>query len=185
MTTVIVLLRGINVGGNNRIRMAELRAALAAHGFVDVRTYIQSGNVVAEHRSRSTAVVARQVESIIEASFSLQVPAIVRTRAQLLGVVRNNPYPHEADPKRLHAIFLPEPHSQEAIAGIAQLQESLWAKGSNDSVGFAGDVLYLHTPDGFGTSDLAKALTTRSGRLIEGGTARNWATVLALVDLSA
>jgi uncharacterized protein (DUF1697 family) len=185
MTTVIVLLRGVNVGGSNRILMADLRTALEAHGFTAVRTYIQSGNIVAEHRSRSTSTVAREVESVIDAAFSLEVPAIAFTRAQLLAVVRENPYEQEPDPRRVHAIFLPKPLPAEAIVRIRQLQESLQERGSRDSVTASGPVLYLHTPDGFGTSELAKALTTRSSRLMPGGTARNWATVLALLDLSA
>ncbi|MFA7323099.1 MAG: DUF1697 domain-containing protein [Candidatus Nanopelagicales bacterium] len=185
MPKYIVLLRGVNVGGNNKLKMADLRSALEAHNFTNVQTYIQSGNIVADFKSSSATTVAREVESVISNEFNLQVPAISVTRSQLLKVAQSNPYPGEQDMRRLHAIFLPKPHDKETLIRIEETVQSVRAKGSNDSLTVIGTIMYLHTPDGFGTSDLAKALTTKSSKLTQGGTARNWATVTTLIDLSA
>jgi uncharacterized protein (DUF1697 family) len=182
--TFIALLRGVNVGGNNKVPMADLRAQLEADGFTRVRTYIQSGNVLVDASRTTPAKVSRRVHDVIASSHSLDVPVITLDVAALADVVEHNPYPHETDHKRLHAIFLPGPPGDEARGRLDDLSTSFAQKGSPDSMTLIGTTLYLHTPEGFGTSDLAKALTTK-GRLSDlNGTARNWATVTTLLDMA-
>jgi len=86
----VVLLRGINIGPRNRISMAELREALEDAGFTNVKTHLQSGNVVLESTSKPDGV-RRKVEKLIDERFGLKIPVVVRSRAQLAAVVKRNP----------------------------------------------------------------------------------------------
>jgi len=192
MATHVALLRGINVGGRNKVAMADLRAMVSDLGFADVSTYIQSGNVLLsaggadETQTAPTAheadndAIALAIAGGLSASFGLGVEVVVLSRDELAAVISHNPYPGEANPKFLHAVFLAAEPSPGRLDRVAEVQASVRAaKGGRDSVTAVGRVLYLHTPDGFGTSELAKALA----RLPGGGTARNWATTLKLLEL--
>lgn len=183
MTRFVVLLRGVNVGGHNKVPMADLRAALTTDGLDSVRTYIQSGNVVLDSTTDEVEVVAARVRSVIARGFGLDIPVVALTADGLRAVADANPYPAEPDHRRLHAIVLPHPLTAEALGLVAERQDSAAAKGSSDTVTVIGRVAYLHTPDGFGTSDLAKTLTSGRANPLAGGTARNWATITALLAL--
>ncbi len=184
MTTYIALLRGVNVGGNNKVPMAALRAALEADGFVHVRTYIQSGNVLVDATRSSPAKVATRVRAVIDSAFGLDIATMVLDAAALERVAQDNPYPDEPDPRRVHAIFLPGVPDADAAARLEAMQEAVALKGSSDTFTLIGSTLYLHTPDGFGTSDLAKALTTKRSNEQLNGTGRNWSTVTTLLDMA-
>lgn len=184
MTIQVVLLRGVNVGGGNKVPMARLRERLVEDGFADVRTYIQSGNVVLDAGRLSSRVVCERVRAALREEFSVDVPVVSVTAAGLREVVDNNPYPDFANPKFLHAMFLAEPVSPDAWQRIERVQAAQQGKGSPDSVTLLGSVLYLSTPDGFGTSELAKALTTKGKNAIN-GTARNWTTVTTLLEMAS
>src|SRR4051812_4719189 len=106
MTRYAVLLRAVNVGGRNKVPMPWLREALTDAGHRDVATYVQSGNVVLS-TSDSAAAVAKTVNRLINAEHSLDVDVVVRSKAQLAAVVKNNPFPdHADDHKALHVTFL-------------------------------------------------------------------------------
>jgi uncharacterized protein (DUF1697 family) len=176
--THIALLRGVNVGGNNKVPMAELRAALTASGFTGVSTYIQSGNVLFSAPEPDTAVLEQAVTEVIAGTFGLKIDVVVVTQDQLAAVLSANPYPDEPNPKYVHVVFLgaePDPARLDAARQTAA------AKGSRDTVTAGDQVLYLHTPDGYGTSELGKALVklTSSAR----GTARNLSTTAKLLAL--
>lgn len=184
VTTYIALLRGVNVGGNNKVPMADLRTALEADGFTRVRTYIQSGNVLVDASRTSTHKVGARVHDVINASFGVDVATITIDVEHLADVVRRNPYPDESNHKLLHAFFLPAVPDEAAAAKLRSVQDTYAAKGGRDTITLDGPTLYLHTPDGFGTSELAKALTTK-GRVDKlNGTARNWATVTTLLAMA-
>lgn len=185
MATYVALLRGINVGGNNKIPMADLRKALGTAGFAGVRTYIQSGNVVFESRTTKPATLATRIHDVIHDTFGLDIATIVVDSAFLTHVVESTPYASESDPRRVHVIFLPAELDAAAQAKVTALQDAATAKGAHDTLTVDGTVMYLHTPDGFGTSDLAKALSTRGPGAHRAGTARNWATVTTLRDMCA
>ncbi len=184
MGTFVVLLRGINVGGRNRLPMADLRSALTSAGLADVRTYIQSGNLVLSAPVEEAEVVGAQVRSAVARDFGLDVPAIALRADSFAEVIRANPYPDEPDPKRVHAIVLAHAPGSDAAAAAAARQAASAAKGSRDTVTIVGRTAYLHTPDGFGTSDLAKALMSGRTSPLADGTARNWATMTALLEMS-
>jgi len=183
MTAFVVLLRGVNVGGRNRLPMDRLREELTSAGFADVRTYIQSGNVIVSAPARDAEAVAAHVRSVITRAFHLDAPAIALTAAQLEAVAVSNPYAEEPDPKRVHAIVLPYEPTEAMLHGIAHRLAASEAAGSRDAVAVVGRTAYLHTPDGFGTSRLAAALTSGSSSPLADGTARNWATITALLGM--
>jgi uncharacterized protein (DUF1697 family) len=96
--------------------------------------------------------------------------------------VQDNPYHDEKDSKAVHAVFLSEPPESDVAESIATAQRQAAAKGSRDEARLVGRTLFLHTPDGYGRSELA-ARVMQSGRFSQAGTARNWATVLKLLSL--
>ena len=183
MGAYVALLRGVNVGGHNKVSMATLRAALEAAGFDRVRTYIQSGNIVFDTRKARPEALAVRVRDVISDTFGLDIVTIVVDEAFLTDVVTCTPYPDEPDPRRVHVFFLPSEVDDAEHARLDELQRAATAKGAKDTVSVDGRVMYLHTPDGFGTSDLAKALSTRGAGVHRSGTARNWATVTTLLEM--
>jgi uncharacterized protein (DUF1697 family) len=185
MATHVALLRGINVGGRNKVAMADLREIMVSLGHTDVATYIQSGNVVFSTDEQDTATLAAAVEKAVEDRSGVRSAVLVLTRAELARIARDNPYPDEPNPKLVHVVFLPAEPAAEMVASVAAAEETAAQKGSRDTARYAGRALFLHTPDGFGRSELA-ALLSRAGRPMSAqgaGTARNLATVRKLLDM--
>ena len=185
MATHVALLRGINVGGRNKVAMADLREIMASLGYTDVATYIQSGNVVFSTDDQDTAAVAAAIEKAVEDRVGVRSAVLVLTREELARIARDNPYPDEPNPKLVHVVFLPADPAPEMVAGVAAAQDTVAQKGSRDTAQYAGRALFLHTPDGFGRSELA-ALLARAGRPMSAkgaGTARNMASVRKLLDM--
>jgi uncharacterized protein (DUF1697 family) len=173
----IALLRGVNVGGRNRVPMPALREALEASGLEQVVTYVQSGNVVLES-SAKPAVLVRDVESVIADAFALEIAVVVRTRAELAKVVRHDPLGELAgdDAKLYQVSFCAEKPEQEAVAKVAERAvagERLLAHGRE---------IYAWFPHGVGRSKLAAQLSKQKlGTVV---TARNWTTVNKLLELA-
>ena len=182
MPTHIALLRGINLGPHKRVAMPALRALVTSLGHTDVATYIASGNVVF---TASSPAPGPELEKAIAAELGVECRVVVLTCAELARAVADNPYPDEPDPKRVHAFFLTAEPDQAAREHVAQAQERAAAKGSRDEAAIVGRVLYLHTPDGFGRSELAAELSKGARRNPAEGTARNWATVTRLLAMCA
>jgi uncharacterized protein (DUF1697 family) len=185
MPTHVALLRGINVGGRNRVAMADLREVVLGLGHTEVATYIQSGNVVFTSEEADTATIAAALERAIAEHLGVQPKVIVLTRAELAQVVADNPFPDEPNPRWVHAIFRNGPLAPDQLAAVAAGQQRAQDQGSDDEVRVIGTTLFLHTPGGFGRSELAAQLTRLGGsRTAEAaGTARNWATVNRLLAL--
>jgi uncharacterized protein (DUF1697 family) len=185
MATHVALLRGINVGGNNKVPMAELRELMASLGHADVTTYIQSGNVVFSTGETDITALAEGLEQAIVAAFGIQVRVAVFSRDELAQVIRDNPYSDEPNPRAVHAVFLSASPGPEVAKGVADAQRRAEQKqpGTRDTAQVMGRAIFLHTPDGFGRSELASQITSR-GRAAElAGTARNWATVTKLLAM--
>src|SRR5215813_3569200 len=118
MASHIALLRGINVGGHNKVAMADLRAVVTGLGHTDVATYIQSGNVLFTSDEADTEVLGTALEEAITRSLGVKPSVIVLSREELARVVRDTPYPDEPNPKLVHAVFFRgpvPPGSAEAI----------------------------------------------------------------------
>jgi len=182
MPTHVALLRGINLGPHKRVAMPALRTLVESLGHTDVATYIASGNLVFT-ASGPNAELAGGLEKAIEAELGVACRVVVLTSAELAEAVADNPYPDEPNPKLVHAFFLTAKASAETRTHVAQAQERAAAKGSRDEAAIVGRVLYLHTPDGFGRSELAAELSKGGKRNPAEGTARNWATVTKLLAM--
>jgi uncharacterized protein (DUF1697 family) len=176
MARQIVLLRGINLGSRNRIAMPELREALESAGFDDVRTYLQSGNVVLS-TTKSAKQVRSDVECLIADRFGLHIKAVVRTRAELAAVVRRNPLGEVAkDPKRYQVSFLDGPPKREVVRRLSD------AAVPPERFAHIGRELYAWHPKGVARSKLWAQLAGPKLGVI--ATARNWATVTSLLGIA-
>ncbi len=178
--THVALLRGINVGGRNKVAMADLRELVAALGHADVATYIQSGNVVFTSTDTDTAAIGTALERRISKDLGVSAAVVVLSRADLAKVVADNPYPDETNPKALHAVFRTGKAGPDVRAAVAAAEERARDKGDPGEARLVGQTLFLHTPDGLGRSELAAQLARAS---VVGGTARNWATVTRLLAM--
>jgi uncharacterized protein (DUF1697 family) len=170
------LLRGINLGPRNRIAMPALREALEEAGFEDVQTYVQSGNVVLTSKAKPETV-RRRVERLIRGSFGLEIPVVVRTKAELAAIVKRNPLKRVAkEPKRYQVSFLDRKLPAEtlrALEGVAAPGEQVVAHGRE---------VYAWHPSGVARSKLWTKLAGKD--LGVTGTSRNWTTVEALHELA-
>src|SRR5919108_5080455 len=119
MPTHVALLRGINVGGRNKVAMADLRAVVESLGHGNVATYIQSGNVVFTSDNTDSSAIAAEVERALEEVLGVRSSVVVLSRAELAKVIADNPFPDEADPKHLHAIFRGAKVGAKETAAIA------------------------------------------------------------------
>jgi uncharacterized protein (DUF1697 family) len=170
------LIRGINVGGKNKVSMADLRASMVSLGYTDVATYIQSGNVVFTSPRGDGTVVARAIERKIEEDTGLNVSVVVLSRDQLAAVIEQNPFPDAAErPTELHVNFLSAPPDEEAFNAIDPHQFA------PDEYRLGKRVMYLRCPNGVGRSKLASYPWER--RLGVRATSRNWNTVTKLLSM--
>ena len=186
MASHVALLRGINVGGRNKVPMAELREVVTSLGHTGVTTYIQSGNVLFSTPETDTARLASALQEAISEEFGLAVSVVVLSRDQLAGVLDRNPYPDEPKPQYVHVVFLGSEPTRDLLDRIKAAEGAAAAKGSRDTVTAASDALFLHTTDGYGTSELAEAVFRIIGPPGRAGivaTARNWATATKLLSL--
>ncbi|WP_339244598.1 DUF1697 domain-containing protein [Paenibacillus sp. FSL F4-0243] len=177
MTTYIALLRGINVGGNKIIKMLDLKAMFRTLGFENVRTYIQSGNVVFESDEGSESLLTGVIERKIHEVFGFEVSVIIRTLAEMENVIANDPFqlsePEEF--KRWYVTFLPVEPSAEALDKLRTYEDG------PDKVRFVGREMYVLYEVSVSQSPLFKVPFDRIlGMTL---TARNWNTVNKLVTM--
>jgi uncharacterized protein (DUF1697 family) len=172
------MLRGINVGGRNKVAMADLRALFVELGHDPVVTYVQSGNVVFGTPSRRPAELAQAIEDAIAGELGLEVTVLLRSRAELVKVASGNPFlAAGADPTKLHVTFLGAAPDR-ARAGAVEAPP-----GSPDDFRVAGREVYLHCPAGYGRTKLDNTFWER--RLGVRATTRNWTTVTKLLELAS
>jgi uncharacterized protein (DUF1697 family) len=177
MAVHVAMLRGINLGRNRRVPMAELRALLSEAGYEDVRTYVQSGNIVLASPA-GPAGVERDLRTLISARFGFDVPVIVRSRAELAAVVKADPLGHVVDdPKRYQVSFLAE----KPPAGLVRRMEERAAE--SERVVAHGREIYAWHPDGVARSKLWNELAGKGLGIT--ATARNWTTVTTLLDMAS
>ena len=185
MPCQIVLLRGINVGAANRIQMPELRTALTAAGCEQVRSYVQSGNIVVRTDADGSSL-GRLVHDVIFDRFALDIPVVTRTAGELAAIVAGNPFPEAAtaDPKRLQVTFLSEPLGDDVAERVRGVSSGMFSTGIEAiSLSISGQEVYGWHPAGIHASKLARELSDR--RLRVTATARNWTTVSTLLEMAA
>ena len=172
----ILMLRGINLGPNRRIPMADLRALFAEAGYHHVATYLQSGNV-ALSSSSSAVELERESARLISERFGFEVPVIVRTQTELAAVVKHNPLGDVVDnPKRYQVSFLSEKLSEARIKRLREVATD------SEAVTVKGREIYVWHPDGVARSKLWNALGGKGLGVL--ATTRNWTTVKALLAMA-
>lgn len=173
MEPLILMLRGVNVSGANRLPMAEFRAMLGGLGFQRVQSYIQSGNAV--FLGERAGAEAR-ISAALQAGFELEVPVFVLTLPEMAAVLAANPFAAEgeADGAKVHLVFL------KGDADLKPGLEAFAVKGERFHLG-AG-AFYLHTPQGFGTSKLAERLPRFLKPEMTARNQRSAAAILALAQ---
>jgi uncharacterized protein (DUF1697 family) len=175
----VSLLRGINLGARNRVDMPALRAALADGGFRDVRTYVQSGNVVARSAHRSPDRVSAAVRATVRDRFGVDTPVVVRSPQQLREVLDWCPFGTEAAerPTAVHVLHLQEDPDPSRVRDL------LARDWSPDGVAARGREVVIRYAETMHAGRLQHTAALR--RLAVDGTARNWRTLTALVELTA
>ena len=178
MTTHIALLRAINVGGTKPIAMSDLRSFFGALGFEDVRSLLQTGNIVFRGGTKTGTALERLLESEAEQRLALSTTFIVRTAKEWEAIVAHNPFPKEAaaDPAHLVALFLKD---APPATSVKALQAAIQGP---EIVSLVAKQLYVAYPDGIGRSKLTITMTEKA--LGTSSTGRNWNTVLKIAELA-
>jgi uncharacterized protein (DUF1697 family) len=176
VTTCVALLRGINVGGKNKLPMADLREMFVEAGCDDVRTYIQSGNVVFGATPDLLAQLPSLIAARIAERFGYRTPVVVRTTEQIGEVVTNNPFlAAGADEATLHVLFLADRPGPDRIATLDP------GRSAPDAFTVRGQEVYLRLPNGVADTKLTNAYF--DAKLGTTSTGRNWRTVTKLQAL--
>jgi uncharacterized protein (DUF1697 family) len=178
MKTYIALLRGINVSGHRMIKMDELKKILGELNYTNIRTYIQSGNIIFESENKEPASLEKQIEEKILNHFDFQVPVAIRTRSELDNIYNNNPFlGKRSEPTdKLHVTFFPEQPDKEQlnkIEGLLFLPDEFIASGRE---------VYLLCPNGYGQTKLTNQFFENKLKLT--ATTRNWKTIETLLQMS-
>lgn len=175
MARFVVLLRGVNLVKRNRVSMPQLRADLEAAGFRDVKTHLQSGNVVLSSQLEAEAV-AGKVKAAVRERFGIDIEVIARSSAEMGAVVLRNPLAGVATNPRRHLVtFLAETPRQSLAADLAKL-------ATEEKFAIEGREIYSWHPEGIGRAPLWERLGSKS--IGVAATSRNWATVTALAAMA-
>jgi len=176
MPTIVCMLRGVNVGGHNQIKMDALRALCASLSLKDPQTYVQSGNVVFRSDERNLVRLSEGIESAIEKKFGFRPEIVLRCAPDLKEIVARNPFAKRLglDPGKLAVIFFKETPGAEACENLLQ------TKADDEEIHTAGREFYIYFSRGMGQSRLFAAI----GRKLKSGTARNWNTVTKLLEMA-
>jgi uncharacterized protein (DUF1697 family) len=174
----VALLRAVNVGGRSSLAMADLRAVAEGLGYGEVKTFLQSGNLVFDAKGRPAAL-ERALEAALKQERGIATDFLVRSARELDDIIAANPFPAEAksDPGHLLVMFLKDRVTAQAVAALQEI-----VKG-REVIRPGGRELYITYPDGIGRSKLTGAVIEK--KLGTRGTGRNWNTVTKLAALVA
>jgi len=175
VTRFVALLRAVNVGGNNKIPMPELRALLESMGYSKVASYIQSGNIVFDSPARTSGALVAPIEAAIAQTFRVRIAVIVRSARELNAAIDANPFRGVAPDQSVHIAFLDKPPDPARVATIDA------NRFLPDEFAIVGRDAYLHLPNGVGTSKLPAALLVKMAPSV--ATIRNWNTVSKLAEM--
>ncbi len=178
MPVLIAMLRGVNVGGHNKIKMDDLRALCESLKFEDPRTYVQSGNVIFRTKEKNTPALATKIQDAIERKFGFRPAVILRTAEELRSAIAATPFvaSRKLEPGKILVTFLSDEPGSEANAtlrGLKNYPEELHLKGRE---------LYIYFPDGAGKSKLPWSQVEKL--LKTTGTARNWNSVTKMLAMA-
>lgn len=179
MQTFISILRGINVSGQRKILMADLKTLYESLKFKEIKTYIQSGNVVFKSDSKISDIqLARKIEKAIFTKYNFEVPVIIRTKEELEKIVSQNPFVKEKniDLKKLHVTFLSESPANEKVELVKEINFL------PDRFAIKGKEIYLHIPGSYGETKLSNKFFEDKFKV--SATTRNWNTVNKLFEMA-
>jgi uncharacterized protein (DUF1697 family) len=178
MTVIISMLRGVNVGGHNKIKMEALRALYESIKLREAQTYVQSGNVIFRTDERDIARLAKRIEDGIERKFGFRPDVILRTAAEMREVIARNPFAKRRGilPGKLLVSFLVSDPGEEAREELLQI------KCDPEELRIEGREMYIYFPNGVGRSKLS--LVRLEKTLKTPGTGRNWNSVTKMLEIA-
>jgi uncharacterized protein (DUF1697 family) len=178
MAVLVSMLRGVNVGGHNQIKMEALRALYEKLGLRDAQTYVVSGNVVFRTKERNLTALAQRIEDAIERDFSFRPAVVLRTTSELRGVIARNPFANRRgiDPSKFLVTFLAEDPSMEGREQVLKI------KAEPEELFIDGREVYIYFPNGIARPKLSWATIAKA--LGTSGTARNWNSVRKLLEIA-
>jgi uncharacterized protein (DUF1697 family) len=178
VNVIISMLRGVNVGGHNKIKMDQLRAVYESLGFRDAQTYIQSGNVVCRADKRDVATAGTRIEKGIERSFGFRPSVIVRSAPELREVIVRNPFAKRSgiDGSRLLVAFLASSPGADALDKVLKI------KCEPEELRVSGREIFIYFPNGMARPTLPLATVERTLKI--SFTGRNWNTVRKLLEMA-
>jgi uncharacterized protein (DUF1697 family) len=179
MQTLISFLRGINMAGHNSIKMNDLSYLYMDLGFIDVETYIQSGNVIfCSHDNKSVSDISQSIEKALLEKFSFNIPVMIRTVQEIKELSSSNYFLSEEnfDPAKMAVIFLQE------RCKISQIQKVKDIDYPPDKFKISGREIFIYCPNGFGRTKLYTNFFEKKMGVT--GTARNWITVTTLLNIA-
>jgi len=174
----IALLRGINVAGQNKIKMIDLKSMLESIGFKHVKTYIQSGNVIFDYETINTIELANEIENKINEIFGFLIKIIIFTKEELANIVNNNPYVKEPNIEldKLHATFMGDIPDPNLVLSLAIKKEE------NEKFTIILREVYLYCPNGYGRTKLTNSMFEKKFKTF--ATTRNWRTINTLLEMA-
>ncbi|MBT3274535.1 MAG: DUF1697 domain-containing protein [Spirochaetales bacterium] len=177
MNTYISLLRGINVSGQKKILMQELKGLYENLGFLDIQTYIQSGNVVFRSSERDSSSLDKSIKKAIFANYQFEVEVIMRTLDEMIETVKHNPFfnSNSADIKKLAVVFFQQQPETEKFLNIEELD------AGDDLFSHTDREIFLYVEKGFAKTKLTNVFFEK--KLGIPATTRNWRTVTTLIGI--
>jgi uncharacterized protein (DUF1697 family) len=175
MPTYISMLRGINVGGQKKVPMAELSKLYDSLGVSHVKTYIQSGNVIFDSPSADIQELSAEIQRTIKNAFGFDVPVFIRTIEEFTALIQNNPFPNK-DLTKLHVTFLSSSPASQPIQEIDTVKDEL------EEFLICGKEIYLFCPNGYGQTKLTNNFFEKNLKVL--ATTRNWNSVNKLLSMA-
>jgi uncharacterized protein (DUF1697 family) len=178
MTVIISMLRGVNLGPNRRVKMEALRSLYESLRLRDVRTYVQSGNVIFRTEERDIALMTKRLQKAIEKTFGFQCDVILRTTSELRGVIARNPFANRRgiEPSKLLVTFLTSDPGEEARKQVRKI------KTNPDELWIDGREMYTYFPNGMARPKVSWAAIEKILKI--SGTGRNWNSITKLLEMA-
>jgi uncharacterized protein (DUF1697 family) len=173
--TYFSILRGINVGGRKKIKMTDLKDLYESLSLENIETYIQSGNIVFQHKTTSTSALEDNIEKKIKEVFNFDVAVFIRTKDEFQKIIENNPFKN-LDINKLYVTFLTETPSKNIVKEIEK------AKDESEQFSLSAKEIYLFIPNGYGRTKLSNDFFEK--KLNVSATTRNWKTLNKLFDIT-
>ncbi len=175
MNSYVSMLRGINVSGHKKVTMAELKQVYVSLGHQNVRTYLQSGNVVSEHPGAPSPSLALEIEKSLRQRFGFDIPVFIRSGDELQRLIKENPFAERVE-DWIHVTFL---YNKPAVSSIDRINQ---AAGEGEAFSMGEREVYLYCPKGYGRTKLSNSFFERTLKVT--ATTRNWRTTKALHSMA-